>query len=254
MNRPLFSYGEGKGDWLMKRDLLLLFLCLCILGAASHLGRERVVAASAASPEKGRVLILDAGHGGEDGGASSAAGSRESDINLDIVLKTEALMAFMGVRTQLTRDQDRSIYSEGASTLREKKVSDLKNRVELVNGTNNAMLISVHQNYFTDSRSSGSQVFYQSGDVSRQWGEGTQELLRQTLNPDNDRAAKPIPDNLYLFSHIDCPAILVECGFLSNGEEASLLLTDPYQRKIALALAGAYWKEIQIIPTVWGGE
>ena len=238
----------------MKRDLLLLFLCLCILGAASYLGRDQVVAAVAPTSEKGRILILDAGHGGEDGGASSASGSKESDINLNIVLKTEALMAFLGVRTELTRDQDRSMHSEGAATLHEKKVSDLKNRVKFVNSIPDAMLISVHQNYFTDSRYSGAQVFYNGGDVSRQWGESAQEILRQVLDPNNDRAAKVIPDNVYLFSHISCPAILVECGFLSNGEEASLLLTDTYQRKLSLSLAGAYWKEIQMIPTVWEGE
>ena len=238
----------------MKRDLLLLFLCLCILGVASYLGRKQVVSVSASVPDEGRILILDAGHGGEDGGAISAGGSRESDINLNIVLKTEALMAFLGVRTELTRNQDRSMHSDGSFTLHEKKVSDLKNRVELVNSIPNAMLISVHQNYFTDSRYGGAQVFYSVGDVGRQWGEGTQEVLRQVLDPDNDRAAKSIPDNIYLFSHISCPAILVECGFLSNGEEASLLLTDTYQRKISLALAGAYLQEIQMIPTVWEGE
>ena len=238
----------------MKRDLILLFLCLCILGAASYLGRDQMVAAVAAAPEKGRILILDAGHGGEDGGASSAGGSKESDINLNIVLKTEALMAFLGVRTELTRSEDRSMHSEGASTLHEKKVSDLKNRVEFVNSISDAMLISVHQNHFADSRYSGAQVFYTGGDVSRQWGEGTQEILRQVLDPDNDRSAKGIPDNVYLFSHINCPAILVECGFLSNGEEASLLLTDTYQRKISLALAGAYMREMQMIPMVWEGE
>ena len=238
----------------MKRDLLLLFLCLCILGAASWLGRDRMAATVASSLGEGLILILDAGHGGEDGGASSAGGSRESDINLNIVLKTEALMAFLGVRTQLTRDQDRSMHSEGASTLHEKKVSDLKNRVNLVNNISDAMLISVHQNHFTDSRYHGAQVFYTVGDVSRQWGEGTQEVLRQVLDPDNDRAAKAMPGNIYLFSHISCPAILVECGFLSNGEEASLLLTDTYQRKVSLALAGAYVQEIQMIPRIWEGE
>lgn len=238
----------------MKRDLLLLFLCLCILGGASYFGRDQVVTAIAPTAEESRMLILDAGHGGEDGGASSASGSKESDINLNIVLKTEALMAFMGVRTELTRSEDRSMHSEGASTIHEKKVSDLKNRVEFINNFSDAMLISVHQNYFTNPKYTGAQVFYNGGDVSRQWGEGTQEVLRQVLDSDNNRAAKTMPDNIYLFSHISCPAILVECGFLSNGEEASLLLTDTYQRKISLALAGAYLQEIQMIPTVWGGE
>lgn len=239
----------------MKRDILLLFLCLCVLGGAAWLGRDRVVSAVISTPQPdGRVLILDAGHGGEDGGASSASGSKESDINLGIVRKTEALLAFLGVRTELTRTEDRSMHSEGAGTIREKKVSDLKNRVAFVESVPNAMLISVHQNHFTDSRYSGAQVFYSAGDVSRQWGEGAQEILRQTLTPGNTRVAKPMPDGIYLFEHIDCPALLVECGFLSNGEEASLLVTDAYQRKISLALAGAYLQEVQKIPTVWGGN
>lgn len=238
----------------MKRDLLLLFLCLCILGAATWLGRGKVTSAIADSPDGERVLILDAGHGGEDGGASSAGGGKESDINLGIVLKTEALMGFLGVRTELTRSEDRSMHSDGASTIRAKKVSDLKNRVAFVESIPDAMLLSVHQNHFTDSRYSGAQVFYNSGDVSRQWGEGTQSVLRQVLNPDNDRKAKPMPDGIYLFEHVSCPSILVECGFLSNGEEASLLQTDAYQRKISLVLAGAYLQEIQMIPTVWEGE
>ena len=191
----------------MKRDLLLLFLCLCVLGAVSWLGRDQVVDAVAPTAEGGRTLILDAGHGGEDGGASTASGSKESDINLDIVLRTEALMAFLGVKTELTRSEDRSIHSEGAATLHEKKVSDLKNRVAFVNNIPNAMLISVHQNHFTDPRYSGAQVFYTGGDVSRQWGEGTQQVLRQVLAPDNDRTAKGVPDSIYLFSHISCPAI-----------------------------------------------
>ena len=238
----------------MKRDLILLFLCFCVLGGASWLGREQVVPVSGAAQGDSRVLILDAGHGGEDGGASSASGSQESDINLEIVLKAEALMGFLGVPTELTRAEDISIYSAGASTLREKKISDLKNRVAMIRDVPNAMLISVHQNHFTDSRYSGAQVFYSEGDVGRQWGEYAQEVLRQTLNPDNGRSAKPVPDGIYLFEHIDCPSLLVECGFLSNGEEASLLLTEPYQRKIAMALAGAYFHEVQMMPVVWGGD
>ena len=237
----------------MKRDLLLLFLCLCILGGAAWMGRDRVVSAVTAPVDVDRVLILDAGHGGEDGGASSASGKMESDINLDIVLKTEALMAFLGVRTELTRSEDRSMHSEGARTIREKKVSDLKNRAAFISGFPNAMLISVHQNHFTDTRYSGAQTFYSTGDMSRQWGEGTQEILRQTLDRQNDRRAKPMPDGIYLFEHISCPAILVECGFLSNGEEAALLCTDTYQRRVAVALAGAYFTGVELFPATRGG-
>lgn len=238
----------------MKRDALLLFLCLCILAGAAEIGHSQVISTIAPAPEQERVLILDPGHGGEDGGACTASGDKESGINLNIVQKTEFLMAFLGVRTELTRSEDRSMHSDGARTIREKKVSDLKNRVAFISGFPNAMLISVHQNHFTDSRYSGAQVFYSSGDLSRQWGESTQEVLRQVLDRGNDRRAKPMPDGIYLFEHISCPAMLVECGFLSNGEEASLLLTDVYQRKIAVALAGAYVRELQMIPTVWEGR
>ncbi|MBD5099419.1 MAG: N-acetylmuramoyl-L-alanine amidase [Clostridiales bacterium] len=239
----------------MKRDMLLLVLCLCVLGGVSWLGSNRPASVAATASVGGQwTLILDAGHGGEDGGASTAAGDKESDINLAIVQKTQALMIFLGVEPRLSRETDISLHSGGAETLRQKKASDLKNRVSLVESTQGAILLSVHQNHFTDPRYSGSQVFFNSDDISRQWGEGTQEVLRQVLSPGNDRKAKPMPDGIYLFDHINCPAILVECGFLSNGEEAALLLTGAYQKKIAIALAGAYFHELQMMPTTLGGE
>jgi len=239
----------------MKRDIVLLALCLCVLIGVNWLdhGHLESVPAGAGTVVEW-TLILDAGHGGEDGGASTAAGEKESDINLAIVRKTQALMTFLGKEPQLTREEDISLHSGGAATIRQKKVSDLKNRVAFVEKIPDAMLISVHQNHFTDPRYSGSQVFYRDGAVSCQWGESAQEVLRQVLNPDNDRKAKPMPDGIYLFDHIHCPAILVECGFLSNGEEAALLGTDTYQRKVAMALAGAYFTQLQMMPTNLGGE
>lgn len=239
----------------MKRDILLLFACLCVLAGVNLFGVDQVVPTVTDPVAKETwTLTLDAGHGGEDGGASTASGEKESNINLAIVLKTKALMAFLGVEPQLTRDTDISIHSDGAETIRQKKVSDLKNRVAMVESISNAILISVHQNHFTDSRYSGFQVFYNNGDANQQWGENTQAVLQQVLNPGNDRKAKPIPDGIYLFDHISCPAILVECGFLSNAEEAALLSTDVYQRKIAIALAGAYFNELQMISTMSGGK
>lgn len=230
----------------MKRDIILLAVCLCVLVGVNWLGGPQAEPASAGMEQNEKpTLILDAGHGGEDGGASTASGVKESDINLAIVLKTQALMAFLGEEPRLTRDRDLSLHSDGAETIRQKKVSDLKNRVAMVENTPNALLLSVHQNHFTDPRYRGTQVFFNSGDDNRQWGEGAQEIFRQVLAPDNGRKAKPMPDGIYLFDHISCPAILVECGFLSNGEEAALLCTDAYQRKVALALVGAYYAQFQ---------
>lgn len=234
----------------MKRDFLLLTSCLCLLIVVGLCAGQLVPAIAAVSNVSDQwTLILDAGHGGEDGGAVTAGGDSESQINLAIVLKMESLLAFLGVETKLTRREDVSLASAG-DTVRERKVSDLKNRAAMISETPNAILISVHQNYFTDSRYSGAQVFFAQGDFSRQWGEYTQELLRQVLNENNHRAAKLISGDLYLFKHISCPTLLVECGFLSNGEEASLLLTDQYQRKVALTLAGAYFHQMGAVPDI----
>ena len=238
----------------MKRDIVLLSRCLCVLAGVNWFGQDRSVPVSAvARAENGRTLILDAGHGGEDGGASTASGEKESCINLAIVRKTGTLMAFLGVEPTLTRDKDISLHSDGAETIRQKKISDLKNRVALVEDTPDAILISVHQNHFTDSRYSGAQVFFQRGDANRQWGESAQQVLQEVLDPANGRKAKPMPDGIYLFDHITCPAILVECGFLSNGEEAALLCTDAYQRRVAVALAGAYFAGVELFPATRGG-
>ena len=239
----------------MKRDLFIFSIGLCVIllccfASVRHIAPAIVLTQSANRP----VLILDAGHGGEDGGASSAAGDKESDINLDIVLKLESLMAFLGVDTVLTRSEDISIYDAGSETLREKKASDLKNRVELINNTPGAMLISVHQNTFTDPRYKGAQVFFGSGEISAQWGEYTQQAFQSFLSPNNTRKAAVVPEHVYLFKNIDCPSILVECGFLSNGEEAALLLTDNYQCKIAVTLAWAYLHQLQMIPNPLGGD
>ena len=238
----------------MKRDAYVLVFSICSLLIISLWVSEFIVSASmTASNNSNPVLILDAGHGGEDGGTTTASGYKESTINLDIVLKMEQILAFCGVEPVLTRSKDVSLHSRECVTLREKKVSDLKNRVLLINSYENALLISVHQNHFTDPRYSGSQVFYNTSDISRQWGERTQEILRQTLNPANNRKAKPLPASVYLFKHVACPSILIECGFLSNGEEAALLQADSYQQKLALTLAGACLRQLQTLQVFTGG-
>lgn len=238
----------------MKHDIFLCCFCLTAL-LVSCIAADRYISPvfHQLEPAEAPVLILDAGHGGEDGGALTASGHKESEINLDIVLKLESLLAFLGTDAVLTRSEDVSIYDPGCATLREKKVSDLKNRTNLINNTPNAMVISVHQNTFTDSRYKGTQVFFGGGEISAQWGNLTQTLFQTTIDKNNTRSAAAVPEHVYLFKHVDCPAILVECGFLSNGEEAALLLTDTYQRKLALVLAGAYFHQLQMIPTPLGG-
>ena len=186
------------------------------------------------------TVIIDAGHGGEDGGAVSLSGVSESVVNLAIARKLDLIFGLYGVPASMLRCEDISLHSDDATTIREKKVSDIHNRVEAINKTENALLISIHQNYFEQPKYYGAQVFFASTEGSMEFAQYTQEILRQTLDPGNQRAATQISDAVYLMSHINCPAILVECGFLSNPMEDQLLQTPEYQMMISVSLAGAY--------------
>lgn len=189
---------------------------------------------------QGTTVVIDAGHGGEDGGAVSASGTVESGINLEIALRLDAVLGLYGTDTVLLRTEDVSLHDPDAQTLREKKASDLRNRTERVEAIPNALLVSIHQNTYTGSgRYHGAQVFYADAESSETLARHAQEILRQALDPQNTRQAAKLPGAVYLMDHITCPAILVECGFLSNPEEDALLRTAGYQTKLAAALASA---------------
>lgn len=183
------------------------------------------------------TVVIDAGHGGEDGGTVSVSGIPESKINLAIALRLEQILALCGVSTSMIRSEDVSV-SNGGSTVSERKVSDLKRRVELVNTTPNALLVSIHQNHFSEPKYDGAQVFYSPMSESKSLAQRTQQLLRSGLDPCNRREIKAA-DSVYLMEQIRCPGILVECGFLSNPEEAALLNTENYQTKLACVLGCA---------------
>lgn len=183
------------------------------------------------------TVVIDAGHGGEDGGASSESGVTESGINLDISLRLRDLLSLVGVKTAMIRETDTAVYTDGA-TISQKKVSDLKNRVQMVNATPNALLVSIHQNFFEQEKYSGAQVFYAKTDGSRDLAVRTQQTLRTGVEPANHREAK-LSEAVYLMEHVKCPAILVECGFLSNRAEAEKLQDAGYQKKLACAICAA---------------
>lgn len=190
--------------------------------------------------EKAGPLILDAGHGGEDGGAVSVTGYPESQINLAIVLKMDDILGLYGTAPILLRSEDISLNDDGLATMRERKTSDLKNRVKAVQAVEGGTLVSIHQNSFTDGRYHGSQVFYSSTDGSRELAQHIQEAIRASVQPDNSREIKKIPDTVYLMNHIDCTAVLVECGFLTNGAEETRLRDQDYQRKLAAVISAAW--------------
>lgn len=202
-------------------------------------------AASAAAPVTPAVSqttpVLDAGHGGEDGGAVSDSGVAESGINLQITRRLYEILRLLGHPSVMTRTGDDAVYDDTAVTLREKKASDLKNRTALANGTPGALLISIHQNCLPGYPNvRGAQVFYNAVLPSQQLAEAVQQTLNTAVNTDRAKAAKPIGDGVYLMTHTTCPAILVECGFLSNPEETALLQQSSYQVKMAAVIAAAY--------------
>lgn len=187
------------------------------------------------------TLIIDAGHGGADGGAVSLTGVKESEINLDIAQKLELILVFFGERPVMTRDSEDLNYSDKADTIREKKAEDQNRRLQLINSAENAVLISIHQNTFPGGGPSGAQVLYSPTSGSKEFAEYMQQLLINTLNKNNRRTASKIPDNILLMTHIKCPAILIECGFLSNAAEEQLLKTDTYRLKTAAVIAAGYF-------------
>ena len=185
--------------------------------------------------ERTRCFIIDPGHGGIDGGATSCSGKLESAFNLEIGTRLNDLMHLLGCNTRMIRTEDISIYTKG-ETIAQKKVSDLKERVRICNETDGALLLSIHQNTFSDSRYKGAQVFYGNGEESRLLAEKLQTQLIRCLNPDSNRKAKRA-SGIYLMEHIQCPGILIECGFLSNHEEEAKLRDPEYQKKLCSIIA-----------------
>ena len=196
----------------------------------------RAVQADAAPP----VLVIDAGHGGADGGAVAADGTQESDINLDIALRLEALARFWGVRPVMTRAGEDIAYPEDAGTIAAKKVADQHARVGLINNTPGAVLLSIHQNKYPAASPRGIQVFYGKAAGSDALAQLTQSNLTAQLCPGNRRVAAPADRNIYLMDKVNCTAVLIECGFLSNPDDLAALKTDAYRTKLAAVLLASW--------------
>ena len=224
----------------MKRDTWVAFLpfyLLVVIGflALTQLGSDTVTAISLQRPpERTHTIVIDAGHGGVDGGATSCTGVLESQINLEIALRLEDLLHLLGLDTVMIRRTDESVYTEG-ETIGAKKISDLKNRVRTVQQTPGAILVSLHQNTFSDTRYSGAQVFYGAAGESVSLAKQLQQMFVSTLNP-GSRWQPKTSKGIYLMEHVSCPAVLVECGFLSNPEEEALLRNADYQQKICVVI------------------
>ena len=219
----------------------VVLLCCFVAGLSAVLWHGNAAFTAAFAPgEEGAspVVVVDAGHGGEDGGAVSPDGVPESGINLQIVRKAEGLLVFLGRSVRLTRTGEEAIYSPEAQTLREKKVSDLHNRVALVNELPGAVLLSIHQNSLPSSPSTrGAQVFWNRQEGAEELASSIQESLNGAVNAGHEKKAAQVPSSVYLMKEITAPGVLVECGFLSNAAETEQLKDPAYQTKLAAAIA-----------------
>lgn len=218
-------------------SLVLIYASiLLLLIFAAFAGSRAVTTFKETTPvNKRKCVVIDAGHGGVDGGATSCTGVLESTINLEIALRLNDLMHLLGIETVMIRTADVSIHTTG-KTIAAKKVSDLKERVRIVNETENAILISIHQNHYSDDRYSGAQVFYSPASNSEILAKTLQASMVRFLTPGSKRQAKKA-DGIFLMQNIDCVGVLVECGFLSNAEEESKLRSADYQKKLCSIIA-----------------
>ena len=188
------------------------------------------------TPVSNHTIVLDAGHGLPDGGAVGIDGVYESKINLEIVLKLQKLLEASNCTVILTRSDENGIYEESADTIREQKVSDMKNRVDIGNNSNAEIFVSIHMNKIDQNKYSGWQTFYKNTDEeSKTLASKIQQNLNYFISKENNREIKSIT-GIYLTKNVEIPLALVECGFLSNPEENSLLQTDKYQEELAWSI------------------
>ena len=216
-----------------KIDIIMAVIMLVSVFYVSFFHGSDTRNAQSVSVADSKIIVVDAGHGGVDPGKIGANGAKEKDINLIIAKKLAKKLTDNGYSVIMTREDDSGLYEEDDVN---KKASDLKKRCEIADNGNASLMVSIHQNSFSGSEVKGSQVFYYThSDEGKLIAQAIQSSLKRMVNPSNTRAAKT-NDSYYLLIHTKCPTVIVECGFLSNPEEAYLLTDDEYQEKLADAI------------------
>ncbi len=203
------------------------------------------------SNDSQNVLIIDAGHGGEDGGAIAEDGTLEKDINLEIALQMKALSDLFGYKTIMIRESDCDLADHNLETIRKRKVSDIHARIEILQNNPDAIYVGIHQNYYEGTAVRGFQMFYSKNfESGKLIAEKIQDYANKKLQPQNARSAHAAGDNIYLLKNSPIPAVMVECGFLSNKDDLSLLKDSSYGTKLAMTiLAGItdYYTDVRIL-------
>lgn len=214
--------------------VIILVVFLIPINVVSKDGRRLNVVTSISLQDSIKVVV-DAGHGEPDGGAVSADGIKESDLNLQIAQKLKTKLEESNIEVIMTREDENNIAaeSEQQKTIRQIKTSDLNNRVKIANESDAMFLISIHMNKFENSKYSGWQTFYsQSSEEGKKLAESIQESIGEVVQRNNNRTALKI-DGIKIIDKSKIPAVIVECGFLSNQEECALLQDESYQEKLA---------------------
>lgn len=232
MKKHLFS-------WRFFAFLLFLSILFALLFGIAENTRKKaeldVVNKITSSPE--RTILLDAGHGGEDGGASSAEGLLEKDLNLALALTMRDILEANGIKVILTRDSDTLLYDRNVDFQGRKKMLDMAARIKIAQDCPEAVFVSLHMNTYPHPSCKGVQVWYSDNhDASLQLAKTIHTTTQTLLQPENDRPIKRSGSSIYLLHHLECPAVLVECGFLSSPDEAALLGNESYRQQLALTL------------------
>ena len=219
-----------------------IMACFCLFGLSSVILATVTLTKiqstfSAYARDREMTWVIDAGHGGEDGGAVALDGTTESNLNLQIAKSIHDLLRFSGETTVLTRSDEEDLHTEGES-VKARKASDIRNRVALVNELPHAVLISIHQNSLPSSPvTHGAQAFWNGEEGAEDLANVIQGSLNQYINCENPKVPKRIPETIYLMKHATAPSVLIECGFLSNAEETRLLQSSLHQKKLAAAIS-----------------
>ena len=220
-----------------------LFLCivaLIVLFFANSYTANEYEDTLSPTPQNMRCVVIDAGHGGEDGGAIGVSGVLEKDINLSVSKMLYDLLKANGIPAIMTRDEDKMLYDKYPDHNSRKKTYDLRARVDIASETEGAILVSIHMNSFPDTSCRGAQVYYSKNHTESLVVAGKiQTYIAAHVQRENSRKIKGATSAIYLLERVECPAVLVECGFLSNANECALLSDTEYQKKLAVSIFAA---------------
>lgn len=219
---------------LTKRKIRITILIVFFLVfGVTFLNDKKEGVPTVSLPVSGKTVVIDAGHGKPDEGAQSSRGTTEAETNLKIALKLQSLLEQSGSSVMLTRSDENAIYDLDAKTLKQKKISDIHNRVKIGNESSADIFVSIHLNKIPQQQYDGWQTFYNAQNQDGQkLAVAIQNNLNKAIQKENNRVAKSI-DNIYIVKHVEIPTTIVECGFLSNPDEEKKLLEDEYQNRLA---------------------